>query len=522
MTNSSRLCPAKLLSLGMMFTCTSVSLVAQTAQKVHIRVEVDRVVRTMRGGIGASWHAIESPIWGRDADGDPWAGSAWGASPPPDDDRSWQTLYKHADWLGLDWCRVELEQRMYEPARGKFDWDNTEMRTLYRILDWAERRQVDVFLQQMFSDVDWNAYPALRSTRKGVLISAPYSLEDFAEGFASLADHLLRVKGYRCIKWLCITNEPGLDFSSWQGPDGKPLPFTPGLKAARAALDRKGIHVPLSGPDWTDLPELEPAKIDFDAYIGAYDIHSYMSMFDGEKGGMYTLSQAEERISKWAAWAHARNKPLFLSELGTQTYGWGYSDPSPDSYKSSLKDVSLAVRAIRAGVDGINRWSFINRGDQDGQWQLVDTWDIARNRLLPAITPHPNSYYMIGLLTRFIAKHSGVLASSVEGGSDSHGQQVFIAALRSPGGQRTFVVVNDAEAAWEAEVRLEGVTTAMTLHGYRMTPQQQDKAQVVLGPERELQVSPQQPAFKDELPGKSIAVYTTYHLQESDAGAIGE
>lgn len=67
------------------------------------------------------------------------------------------------------------------------------MRTLHRIQVWAERRKVDVFLQQMFCDVEWNAYPALHSNRKGVLTGAPYSLEDFAEGFAPLADHLLRV-----------------------------------------------------------------------------------------------------------------------------------------------------------------------------------------------------------------------------------------------------------------------------------------------------------------------------------------
>jgi len=80
-----------------------------------------------------------------------------------------------------------------------------------------------------------------------------------------------------------------------------------------------------------------------------------MSKFDGEKENAYTLTQAEERLSKWAAWAHAHNKPLFLTELGTQTYGWGYSNPSPGSYKSSLKDASLIVRAIRAGIDGVNR-----------------------------------------------------------------------------------------------------------------------------------------------------------------------
>jgi hypothetical protein len=62
----------------------------------------------------------------------------------------------------------------------------------------------------------------------------------------------------------------------------------------------------------------------------------------------------------------------------------------------------------------------------------------------------------------------------------------------------------------------------MKLYRYRMTPQKKDKARVVLGPEKELQVLPQQPSFTDELPGISLTVYTTYHLQESDAGAITE
>ena len=522
MTKLSKKYTLAVLCLGWAWVGLALPLTAQTTPKVHIRVDVDRIVRTMQGGIGASWHAIETPIWGREADGDPWSGSVWGANPPPDDDPAWQQLYRHAAWLGLDWCRVEIEQRMYEPEKGQFDWDNSEMRVLYRILDWAEKNQVDIFLQQQFSDVEWNAYPELRSSRKGILISAPYSLEDFAEGFAALADHLVRVKGYHCIKWLCITNEPGADFSSWQGADGKPLPITSGLKAARAALDRKGISVPISGPDWTDLPELDPARIDFDAYIGAYDIHSYMSTFDGEKGGFYTLSQAEERISKWAAWAHARHKPLFLSELGSMAYGWGYSNPNPGSYKSSLHNAALIVRAIRAGIDGVSRWSFVNRGDLDGQWQLVDTCDIAHNKLLPVFTPHPNCYYMYGLFTRFMAKHSAVLANAVEGGSDQNGQQVFTAALRSPAGQYTFVFVNAAEVDWQTDIHLGGLTTGMRLYRYRMTPEKMDKSEVSLGPEKEQEVAPQQPDFTEKLPARSVTVYSTYHFLQSDLGAMSE
>ena len=41
-----------------------------------------------------------------------------------------------------------------------------------------------------------------------------------ADGLATLAEHLLKTRRYTCIKWLSITNEPGRDWSWWQGPSG--------------------------------------------------------------------------------------------------------------------------------------------------------------------------------------------------------------------------------------------------------------------------------------------------------------
>ncbi|MDP6779230.1 MAG: hypothetical protein QGI83_20925, partial [Candidatus Latescibacteria bacterium] len=61
--------------------------------------------------------------------------------------------------------------------------------------------------------------------------------------------------------------------------------------------------------------------------------------------------------------------------------------------------VEFAVRLLNVGVDGFCRWSFVNRGDVDGQWQLVDTWDEEHERLRASFTPHPSSYALWGMLT---------------------------------------------------------------------------------------------------------------------------
>jgi hypothetical protein len=350
------------------------------------------------------------------------------------------------------------------------------------------------------------------------------SMEDFAEGLARVVAHLAKTKGYTCIRWISITNEPGWDWSWWQEPPNKPMPLRPGLAAVRRALDRRGIAIPLSGPDWTDLPALDPHKIDFDDLIGAYDLHSYLANFDGRKGG-YGLSVAEKRLAEWAGWAHARGKPLFLSELGTMCFGWGNDHPGPGSYESGIKDAELVVRALNAGVDGFNRWSLLNRGDLDGQWQLVDTWDAKNKRLLTTFTPHPNAYYLYGLLSRFTAKRSAVLSCGVQGGRDQDTQHVFAAAMRSPGGQVTLIVVNDAPADWKGafDIRMgQSAKGPLPLYRYRITPAQRDRADVVVEPSAEFTLVAGEAKFEDRIPAESLSVYTTYRRSHGEPGVVAE
>ena len=488
---------------------------------VNIHVAAGEPVHIMRGGIGASFHAISATLPGRRAGrgAGSWSGSSWGGNPDAADDRRWQELFKHAEWLGMDWCRVELEQRMYEPNRRVFSWDNAEMQVLYRILDWAERRSVDVFLQQMWSNVAWNAYPGNAEDPVRRLRSAPYSMPEWAFGLGELVDHLTRVKKYTCIRWVCVNNEPAHDtFSWWQDSNMRALPITPGLKAAREEFDRRALNVPISGPDWVDLPDLNPAEVDFDAYIGAYDLHSYNAVMDSMNGA-YDLTEAERRMGAWAQWAHSRNKPLFLSEFGTQSYGYGHDDSAPACYQSGLKNASLVVRGINAGVDGFNRWSFTNRGDLDGQWQLVRTWDIDSDKLLDAFAPQPNAYYQFAMLSRYLPKHSGLLATRVEAPFLEGDRKLVATALRTSNGNITLLLVNESHRAANVSIAMDGLPAAVRLHRYSLTRESEDKSIVDLEADRSVDVKKELP---DTIPPMSIVVYSTYKLAADAPGLIVE
>jgi hypothetical protein len=167
-------------------------VVSPLFSQVSVKVQTQSPVYTMKGGLGASWHAIRKSGPWKNSDYDFPAtvrtprGSALGGNPPLANATAWKQLCQSARWLGLNWVRVELSQLMYEPQEGKFDWDNEEMQTLYRILDYCEQNQVDVFLQQMWTEVGWNAFPGVHP-----LISPPQSLDKFGEGLATLVEHLV-------------------------------------------------------------------------------------------------------------------------------------------------------------------------------------------------------------------------------------------------------------------------------------------------------------------------------------------
>ncbi len=375
----------------------------------------------------------------------------------------------------------------------------------------------------MWGNTTWNSLPELRDDPAKRVHSAPLSVDDFADGYAELIYHLVKVKGYTSIRWLSLNNEPGHDFSWWQGPDMKPLAPTPDFKKVRAALDRRGITLPISGPDWTDMPPLDPAKIDFDPYIGAYDLHSYFADFDKPgKLGEFSMTTTMARIDDWAAWAHQHNKPFFISEIGTMAYGWHDNNPGPDGYEASLKNASLVVRCHQCRSGRLQSLELHQSRRLDGQWQLVDTWNVKADRLLTKFKPHPNAYYMWALMSRYTALNSQVLALHTEGGSVDGIQRLVAAGLRSPKGKVTVLVVNDGTEDMSGNIEFDHLAGALKLYRYRMTPAMRDRTDIKLKPEASFAVHPGHPSFEDNLPAQSITVYSTYKLGAKQMGVQAE
>ena len=156
------------------------------------------------------------------------------------------------------------------------------------------------------------------------------------------------------------------------------------------------------------------------------------------------------------------------------------------------------------------------------QWQLVDTYDVKAAKFLKRFTPHPNSYYLYGLLSRFTAKHSDVLRCDIKGGTLRSRQRVFATMLRSPKGNLTLAVVNDAPSEWEAEFEFRGRQNAACLHRFRVSQTDCDRADLKIEPQAGFQLSKDNAAFADRIPAASLTIYTTYDLAHEAPGITAD
>ena len=60
----------------------------------------------------------------------------------------------------------------------------------------------------------------------------------------------------------------------------------------RKALDKRGLKLPLSGPDTsTGFPDKPPSGIDYCNFLGAYDFHDYGADFDFRTHGHIAAQQ---------------------------------------------------------------------------------------------------------------------------------------------------------------------------------------------------------------------------------------
>ena len=246
-----------------------------------------------------------------------------------------------------------------------------------------------------------------------------------------------------------------------------------------------------------------------DKAVGALAFHCY--------GDDVPLKLFRETVEE----ARNRGIPCFVTEFGhffiapCEGVNFAMGGPrseAPKTFAAQMLNAQKLICGLNAGMDGFNRWSFLNRGDLDGQWQLVRTWNPVAWDYFKEVVPEPVPYYSYGILSRFTAKHSSVL--DVQGNSD----RIIATALRSPKGNLTVLVLNLSDKAELLWLSFAGLRDACTLSTYRVSEAALQKPGYRMESQRAFKLGPAKPDLAEELPAKSITAYSTYTLAHTEPG----
>ena len=254
----------------------------------------------------------------------------------------WQRIFARVDRLappfircmfGAGWyCRVDAA------GTPSYDWDGQGIRRLYPILDYCQRRHVDVMLGEWGAPFGWK-----------------WDDPRWSRIIGDSLDYLVKVRGYTCIRYYNKINEPqgGSDvYRMWHAAQA----------SLAAELKRRGLDktVMLVGPDSSGREALQdwvPFTLQNSANLmGAYEAHWYgSSATEIPTGDIETvLRRVRKEISSQDP--RGRNKLFFMGESGTGEWLNGDSNRYIRDFAYGVYMADYAVQTLRAGLAGLSAW----------------------------------------------------------------------------------------------------------------------------------------------------------------------
>lgn len=276
-----------------------------------------------------------------------------------------------------------------------FTWENDKMTSLYKTLDLYQQTGTKVILVT----VDW-------------LKESPWKeMQASAQAVLGLLEHLVKDKGYSCIQFWTLTNEPELTYG-WL----KKLPFDNYIQIHRLVkegLRERKIPIKIIGSD--EVKSKDWFEKSVKSLYGVADIFSSHEYFLPQQVDSIP-DYFRERINIIRRSSSANNKvPFFLSEFGFCGTDFGaYTNSFMQDYEYGLHVANLCVDALNSGVDSASLWCLhqirlIDETNPEGDGMMrIGLWAYKDNGWRPFPV-----FYLYRLFTRYIKPESKVLKVSI-------------------------------------------------------------------------------------------------------------
>ena len=356
-------------------------------------------------------------------------------------DADWQKLYSRLDFMKPQFIR--MMHNIGEKTENGVLIKEAGLEHLMHLLDYCQSRNITV----MFGD--WGG--SIADPEKGTIN------ETLLRNIAVYLDFLINSKGYDCIKYYNLINEPN---GYWSQTKGDYALWSRAVRffwdeARKLGLDSK---ISMAAPDvaiWTDEETFWVSNTvrDFPEITGIYDIHTYPSKIT-VNSGQYT------EIIKAYKDASAPGSKIVMGEIGFK-----YQEPEDAAYQAenlkragdlahaSTEDSQMFVydymygtdmadavfQTINAGYSGCVAWMLDDamHYKEPGKLKIWGFWNIFGDERYGAEheTVRP-WFYAWSLLCRYIPRGTDFYTVNV---SDTDGIKA-IAGVHD--GKRTIAVVN--------------------------------------------------------------------------------
>jgi hypothetical protein len=445
-------------------------------------------------------------------------------------DSKWEMVYKRLDYMRPRLVRV-MDMAYWRYLKGFdqkgepiVDFDSPEIKSLQKLLDYCQKNNITVLFGE------WGCpYPITNSGGKTTGYFAGANDPKWIEIIVKYLDNLINVKGYTCLKYYNLVNEPN---GYWASTNGNWDEWSEGIKLLNTALKTAGLSdkISIAGPDvvaeynnpdskYTGFQWVDETTRQLDDAIGIYDIHAYTS-YDLVRGGNFGSI-----YSNSAKLAKNLNKQIIFGELGfnksteennqrikTDKYASEDSQMSvyDFSYGNDMADV--AIQIMNCGYSGTIAWALDDamhtlgdKGDKSqlkrwGFWNSLGT-ELCNNPADENIRPW---FYSWSLLSRYFPSGINIVES------DSTGKDGLRLAAGTIDSEMTIAIVNNSDITQNINLASEDFPSKSFkkfIYSESLRPVDGDNFPVPQ--EKDIFIKSGK-GMSLEIPAKSFVLYTTF------------
>ena len=161
--------------------------------KTDIRIDLNKIAVSNFLGFGAEWDSYGYP------------------QNEVTDEEFQKIIFPRVQWMKLPIVRVMMQAKYVYVEDGKLNFETPHMHSLYRILNYCQKQNIVVILTEWGCEPQWLQPPGISR------------VEDprYARIIGAYMDYLVNQRGYSCIEYFVLVNEPNLEVQGGEFPRWK-------------------------------------------------------------------------------------------------------------------------------------------------------------------------------------------------------------------------------------------------------------------------------------------------------------